>query len=417
MGIVQLDTDSGKSGPKYRLTRGVVVASIAVAMLGSSAPSPIYGLYQTRLGIDHVWLTAIYGIYSLGTVFALIVLGRVSDRIPDRRLLIYAALGAAGIGAVLMALAHSVPALLIGRFFAGMGTGCIMGPATAALIELDPARDRVRAAIIATVAITAGITSGVVITAAALATNFAPTLTPFVLLASLAALLLVALRAAPWTSPDVPSATAHLAVPGIKPRVGALLREAGRPFVISCAAMATAWMAGGCFLALGAIFARQLAGIHNPAVAALTVAVFQIVAGSAQLGGRNFRPHSLAITGAGLMAAGLLLATAAAAFSAASLFCIGALATGLGYGCCFSGAAAISSHSAPARGRATIVSFTYIAGYLGNLIPVMLLGVIADHCGLFAAIASLAGAVTLAGLLLTVSLLRRPNPAPPSPFS
>jgi MFS family permease len=396
----------GKSGPRYLLTRGVVVAAISVAMLGSSAPSPIYGLYQARLGINHVWLTAIYGIYSLGTVFALILLGRISDRIPDRRLLIYAALAAAGIGAVLMAFAHSVPALLIGRFFAGMGTGCIMGPATAALIELDPARDRVRAAITATVAVTGGITSGVVITAAALATGFAPTLSPFVLLASLSVLLLLALRAAPWTPPEVPLATAHLAAPAIKPRVGALVREAGKPFVISCAGMATAWMAGGCFLALGAIFARQLAGIHDPAVAALTVAVFQIVAGSAQLGGRNFRPRTLAMTGAVLMATGLLLATAAAALAASWLFCLGALATGLGYGCCFSGAAAISSHSAPARGRATIVSFTYIAGYLGNLIPVMLLGVIADRFGLFAAIASLAGAVTLAGLLLTLSLAR-----------
>lgn len=401
-----MDAKAAANGPSYHLTRGVIVGAIAVAMLGSSAPSPIYGLYQTRFGIDHVWLTAIYGIYSLGTVFALILLGRISDRIADRRLLIYAALAAAGIGAVLMALAHSVPALLVGRFFAGMGTGCIMGPATAALIELDPLRDRVRAAIIATLAITAGITSGVVITAAALAAHFAPTLTPFVLLASLAAFLLAALRMAPWTPPDVPSATTHLAAPAIKPRLGEVLREAGKPFVISCAGMATAWMAGGCFLALGAIFARQLAGIHNPAVAALTVAVFQIVAGSAQIGGRNFRPRTLAMAGAGLMAAGLLLAAAAAALTASWLFCLGALATGLGYGFCFSGAAAISSHSAPARGRATVVSFTYIAGYLGNLIPVMLLGVIADCFGLFAAIACLAGAVTLFGMLL-VGAIRR----------
>lgn len=394
------------AAPRYLLTRGLVIAAIAVAMVGSSAPSPIYGLYQARLGIDHVWVTAIYGIYSLGTVFALFVLGRIADRVADRRLLLYAALGAAAFGAVLMALAHSVPWLLVGRFFAGMGTGCVMGPATAALIELDPARDRVRAAIIATVSVTSGITSGVVITAAALAAGFAPTLSPFVLLASLSILLFIALRFAPWAPREVAPATAHLSETAAKPQTGALLREAGMPFIVSCAGMATAWMAGGCFLALGAIFARQLAGIHNPAVAALTVAVFQIVAGSAQLGGRNFRPRSLAIGGTALMAAGLLLATLAAALGTAWIFCVGALATGLGYGCCFSGAAALSSHSAPARGRATIVSFTYIAGYLGNLIPVMLLGLIADHFGLFAAIAALGGAATLCGALLIMALLR-----------
>lgn len=398
--------EGGESRPGYLLSRGVVVAAISVAMLGSSAPSPIYGLYQTRLGIDHVWLTAIYGIYSLGTVFALFLLGRVADRIADRRVLIYAALAAAGIGAVLMALAHSVPALLIGRFFAGMGTGCVMGPATAALIELDPARDRVRAAVIATLAVTGGITSGVVISAAALACDLAPTLSPFILLSSLSALLIVTLRLVPWTPPEVAPATAHPAAPVLKPRLGELVREAGKPFVVSCAAMATAWMAGGCFLALGAIFARQLAGIHDPAIAALTVAVFQIVAGSAQLGGRNVEPRRLAMAGSAIMASGLIMATAAAALGAAWLFYVGALLMGLGYGCCFSGAASISSHSAPARGRATIVSFTYIAGYLGNLIPVMLLGVIADHFGLFAAIASLGGAVTVCGALLILALLR-----------
>lgn len=402
----------GKGGPSYRLARSAIVGAIAVAMIGSSAPSPIYGLYQARLGIDHVWLTAIYGIYSLGTVSALFLLGRIADRIGDRRILIYAALAAAGMGAVLMALAQSVPALLIGRFCAGMGTGCIMGPATAAMIELDPARDRVRAAIIATLAVTGGITGGVVLTAAALAMGFAPTLSPFVLLASLCALLLIALRLAPWVRPDVAPATATLPTPAAKPRAALLMREAGAPFLLSCAAMATAWMAGGCFLALGAIFARQLAGIHDPAVAALTVAAFQIVAGSAQLGGRAFRPPALVVTGALLMAAGLLLATAAAALGAAWLFCLGALATGLGYGICFSGAAALSSHSAPARGRATIVSFTYIAGYLGNLIPVMLLGVIADHFGLFAAIASLAGAVTLCSLLLARAIGRLARRSP-----
>jgi MFS family permease len=148
--------------------------------------------------------------------------------------------------------------------------------------------------------------------------------------------------------------------------------------------MAAAWMVGGCFLGLGPIFARRLAGIHDPALAGLTVAVFQIVAGCAQLGLRNLPPRRLVIAGTALMASGLLLATLAAAIGSAALFCAGALFTGTGYGCGFSGAAAIGSRSAPARGRATIVSFTYIAGYLGNLLPVLSLGVVADQFGLLA---------------------------------
>ncbi|HEX3982765.1 MAG TPA: MFS transporter, partial [Acidisoma sp.] len=261
--------------PRYLLARGLVILSVAVAMVGSSAPSPIYGLYQQRFGLDHVWLTAIYGNYSLGTIVALFVLGRISDRIADRRVLIIGALGAAILGAVLMAVAQSLPMLLVGRFFAGMGTGCVMGPATAALVELDPQRDRVRAAIIATVAVTAGITSGVVITAFALQAQIAPLLFPFAMLGISAVILAAALPLAPWAPRDVLPATVHIEQ-GSKPSLGLLIRESGPGFWLACAGMATAWMVGGCFLALGAIFARQLAGIHNPAAAGLTVAAFQI---------------------------------------------------------------------------------------------------------------------------------------------
>ena len=393
--------------PPFLLARCLVILAVAVAMVGSSLPSPLYGLYQAHLHLDHVWLTAIYGTYSVGTVFALFVLGRVSDRIGDRRLLLFAALAATILGAVVMALAHGLPMLLIGRFFAGMGTGCIMGPATAALVELDPMRDRVRAAVIATVAVTAGITSGVIISAIALEADVAPTVAPFAILAVAAATILVALRFVAWTRASVVPATLDRATPAeAKPGAGALLREAGLPFVLSCAGMATAWMVGGCFLALGALFARRLAGIHDPAVAALTVAVFQIVAGCAQLGGRNLAPRRLVIGGVALAASGLLLATLAAAIGSAALFCVGALFTGAGYGGGFSGAAAIGSRSAPARGRATIVSFTYIAGYLGNLLPVLTLGLIADRFGLFAALASLAGAATLVGAVVALGTRR-----------
>ncbi len=321
------------------------------------------------------------------------------------------------LGAVIMALGHGVGLLLLGRFFAGMGTGCIMGPATAALVELDPARDRVRAAVIATVAVTAGITGGVIISAIALEAGIAPTVAPFLVLAVSAAAVLVVLPLVPWAPPEVPPAMLHptptptpmptpMPTSRAKPGAWALVHEAGLPFVVSCAGMAAAWMVGGCFLALGAIFARRLAGIDDPALAGLTVAVFQIVAGCTQLGARNRPPRQLMIAGTALMSSGLIAATVAAAFGSAALFCVGALFTGAGYGCGFSGAAGIGSRSAPARGRSTIVSYTYVAGYLGNLVPVLILGVVADRLGLFAAMATLASAATVFGALLSLAVLR-----------
>ncbi|WP_227306900.1 MFS transporter [Acidisoma cellulosilyticum] len=398
---------TGSGSPRYLPARCVVILAVAIAMAGSSAPSPIYGLYQQHMHLNHMMLTVIYGAYSLGTVAALFLLGRLSDRIADRRVLLILALGCSVLGSVLMAIAGSVPLLLVGRFFAGMGTGCIIGPATAALVELDPLRDRVRAAVMATVAVTAGITSGIVITAAALEANFIPTLLAFLTIIVVSGAVIVMLLLVPWAPRDVLPATAHHSSPA-KPSMALMIREAGVGFWISCAGMVTAWMVGGCFLALGAIFARQLAGIRDPGMAALTVAGFQIVAGCVQLGGRNMPPRRLLMAAASCSIIGLTLATLGAAVGSAALFCLGALFTGMGYGGGFSASAAIGNRSAPARARAAIVSLTYIAGYLGNLFPVILLGVIADHFGLFAAITVLTVGAAALGISLILAVRRLP---------
>jgi MFS family permease len=397
----------GQGGPPYRLARGVVLGAIGAAMVGSSAPSPIYGLYAAHYGIDHFGLTAIYAAYSVGTIAALILLGALSDRLADRRRLLYLALLFVVLGATFMAVARSVPLLLLGRLCAGTASGCLMGPATAALIELDPARDRMRAGTVMTVAVTGGITAGVILTAILLQFHLSPMVSPFVLLALGAMILIAMLRVAPWAPPDVAPAMLHVAGSVARPSSVELLREAGLPFVIACGAMLTAWTVGGSFLALGAIFARQLAHIHNPAEAAMTVAIFQIVAGGVQFAARGWLPRRTVPGGVAFMVLGLLLATLAALVAWPPLFYIGALATGLGYGSTFCGAAALASQSAPPRGRATIVSYSYIAGYLGNLGLVLSLGKVADHFGLFAAMASLTGAATLLGLAVSLAIRRR----------
>ncbi|GAB0114747.1 MFS transporter [Acidisoma sp. C75] len=391
----------------YRLARGAVLAAVAAAMVGSSAPSPIYGLYAAHYRIDHFGLTAIYAAYSVGTVAALLLLGALSDRLADRRRILYVGLLFVIAGAVLMALAGSVPLLLLGRLLSGTASGCLMGPATAALIELDPARDRMRAGTVMTVAVTAGITAGIILTAILLQLRLAPMVSPFVLLALGSLALIPLLRLAPWAPPDVAPAMLHpSAAAQARPRASSLLREAGLPFLLACGAMMTAWMVGGSFLALGAIFARQLAHIHNAAEAAMTVAIFQIVAGSMQFAARGWPPGRTVPGGVGLTILGLILATLAALTARPWLFYAGALFTGFGYGSIFCGAAALASHSAPPQGRAAFVSYSYIAGYLGNLGLVLGLGAVADRFGLFAAMASLTGGAILLGLSVSLGLWR-----------
>ena len=369
-----------------------MIATVVLALLGSSAPSPLYGFYQDRWHFAATVLTEIYTAYSLGTLTTLLVIGRVSDRLGDRRSLLLFGLGAVAVGAVIMAMAGSVDALLVGRVFAGFGTGAVMGPATAALVELDPKRDGKKAAVIATVAITAGGALGPILSGAALALNAAPSVTPYIVLAVAAVVTAICLSRTAWpaTSPVV-----HLSVGIATDGFGRTLRNAGLPYVIACAGMALAWMVGGTFVGLGPTFARHLIGIHSAALAGLTVSAFQVVAGTSQLLTRSMTLKRMLVGGAILMGLSLLLCTLAAAMDSAVIFCLGTVLTGAGFGCCFAGSAALASRSAPPHSRATLVSLAYAVGYIGNLLPVVALGAIADDLGLFDAMAACALATTI----------------------
>jgi MFS family permease len=395
-----------EQGGQGRLARRLVIATVVLALLGSSAPSPLYGFYQDRWHFAATVLTEIYTAYSLGTLTTLLVIGRISDRLGDRRSLLLFGLGAVAVGAVIMATAGSVAALLVGRVFAGFGTGAVMGPATAALVELDPMRDGKKAAVIATVAITAGGTLGPILTGAALALNAAPGVTPYIVLAIAAVVTAICLSQTAWPAKPPPAVQMRTGIPAHG--FGRTLRNAGLPYIIACAGMALAWMVGGTFVGLGPTFARHLIGVHSAALAGLTVSAFQVVAGASQLLCRSMTLKRLLVGGAILMGLSLLLCTLAAAMDSAALFCLGTLSTGAGFGCAFAGSAALASRSAPLRSRATLVSLAYAVGYIGNLLPVVALGAIADDLGLFDAMAACALATTIgaAGIAAAAARMR-----------
>src|SRR3954466_7968087 len=69
-----------------------LLASITVSFLaGSSAPTPLYPLYQNEWGFSSVAVTFIFGIYALALLGTLLVTGRLSDHLGRRPVLVVAA--------------------------------------------------------------------------------------------------------------------------------------------------------------------------------------------------------------------------------------------------------------------------------------------------------------------------------------
>src|SRR5271167_3569895 len=74
----------------------LLLASLTVSFLaGSSAPTPLYGVYMAEWGLTPLMITVVFGIYALAVLLALLVAGRLSDHLGRRPVLLAATLAQA----------------------------------------------------------------------------------------------------------------------------------------------------------------------------------------------------------------------------------------------------------------------------------------------------------------------------------
>ncbi|WP_420226332.1 MFS transporter [Pigmentiphaga litoralis] len=396
--------------PSTVRTRAFVALAIASALLGSSVPSPLYPHYQEIWQLSSSFVSAVFATYAIGVLVSLTLLGRIADRIRDRRVIVLSGLGVIGLGSVIFAFADTPAWLLVGRLFAGAGTGAMVGAANAALVELDPRGDQQRAAVIGTMAFTAGGALGPVLSGLALQWNLWPTVLPFLAILLTAVCAFVGIVASPWVHrPFVPAGQRHDA-PAVSART--LYRSLGFPFLIAMAALMMSWSVGSVFMAASSTIATHLVGIVNPALTGLLVFLFQAMGSVSQLAFRTVRFQTSITWGV------LVVALAQASFfvsawtHSAVAFLVATAFAGLGYGAAFVGAAGLTNYIAPSASRVTVVSWFYVAGYVGgNALPALAVGVLADAFGLFAAV-GIFSAVVMGGGIYTLLRNRHLQVAP-----
>jgi MFS family permease len=152
---------SGPHVPARGSVRAMLVVWIAwvVLMAGVNLPTPLYAVYSERFGFSSVVLTAVFALYAFVLVPALMLFGQLSDRL-GRRIVLLMGLAAGAAGLVVFAFAESAAWLFAGRAFQGLAVGMASSAATAALVELEPARDSRRPALLAGLAQAGGSGAG-----------------------------------------------------------------------------------------------------------------------------------------------------------------------------------------------------------------------------------------------------------------
>ncbi|MEU9925007.1 MFS transporter [Streptomyces griseoluteus] len=396
--------DSGTDPSRRRLRPGYLGAAgvFAVGMMGTTLPTPLYGLYRERIGFSELIVTVVFAVYAVGVIVALLLAGGASD-VLGRRPVLVVALVLSALSAVCFLLEGGLPLLCLGRVLSGFSAGLFSGTGTAAVLDLAPPGRRARAALAATAANMGGLGLGPLVSG--LLAEYAPwpLILPFLVhLALLAVALVVTLLL---------TETVHHegARPPLRPQ-GMRVPPEVRGVFGPCALAAFAGFALlGLFTAVAPAFLTETLGEHNLAVTgAVVFSVFCASTGGQLLMGRIGARAALP-WGCAVLAAGLVLVGTSLLVESLPLLLIGALTGGTGQGMAFRAGLTAVGAAAPEQHRGATISAFFVVAYLGISLPVVGVGALTVGLGV-----RLAGMVfTACALVLVVAVGARVRVRPP----
>ena len=327
-----------------------------VLIAGANLASPLYHVYAARFGFSPLTLTAIFSTYAIVLVPALVLFGRLSDRF-GRRPVLACGLATACAGLLLFAFAQREAWLYTARAVQGLAVAMVSGPATAALVELDPDGNRRRAALGAGLAQTLGSAVGPIF-AGSLA-EFAPF--PLKLSYLLVLGLTVAAGIVVLRLPE-PGRGAHEPWRPQWPRVPPEIR---RPFLRVALTGGVGWAALSLYLSIVPSYAASLLRTHALALLAAVATTALLASAVAQTlmarrSGSWRRDQALGCVLVAVGMGGLIAAAPAGSFA---VLLAGALVAGVGQGLSFLTAQEELNEIAPEdrRGEVTaaFIAFTY----------------------------------------------------------
>ena len=360
----------------------------------SSAPTPLYHLYQQLFHLSPAMITLIFGAYAFALLAALLTLGGLSDYL-GRRPLILLALVFNAAALIIFAFAGSGTELLAGRIVQGFATGIAFPTFGATILDTDRRRGPLLNSITAFVGLTIGSLLGGALV------EFAPYPTQLVyaalLLVTLAEIAVLALM--PETIPVRPGALAAL-----RPRVS-IPKQARSTLLRVTPVNVAGWSLAGFYLSLMPTLVATATGISSPFVGAAVVATLMLSSTASVFIFRTWQAQTVLLTGTAGLVIGVVTTLAGVHLQLVGLLFMGTAVAGLGFGSIFANILRVLLPLAEPHERAELFAAFLIESYLAFSIPAILAGLLAPILGL-AVTAYVYGAVIVVLSAISVVITR-----------
>ncbi|MCS3836184.1 MFS family permease [Pseudomonas sp. JAI111] len=370
-------------------------------LAASTAPTPLYHLYQDHLQFSAATLTLIFGVYALSLLAALLTVGSLSDYL-GRKPVIFTAVLLNMLAMLMFINADSVAWLISARVLQGFATGMATAALGAALLDTD----RQQGPLVNSVAPLLGMAVGAM--GCGLLAEFAPLplqLTFWVLLALFGLQALYV-----WRLPESVSAQSG-ALASLRPTLHVPVQARSalwRVLPINTAA----WALGGFYASLAPSLVRTATGSTSNLIGGATVAVLTVTGALMIYTLRSRAADKVLWIGTSILPVGVALVLLAVHSASLPLFFIGTLVAGCGFGASFLGSLRSVVPLALPHERAGLMSAYYALSYLAFCLPSLLAGSLTRAFGLVAATDAY-GATLIVLAVVALSALIRQRAAQP----
>jgi len=381
---------------------GASLIFLALTLLGflaaSSAPTPLYHLYQDQLHFSPAVLTLIFGVYAFSLLAALLTVGSLSDYL-GRKPVIFVALLLNMLAMLLFINADSVAWLISARLIQGFATGMATSVLGAALLDFD----RRQGPLITSIAPLLGMACGAL--GCGLLAEYAPLplqLTYWILLGLFLAQALYLWRLAESVSPQAG------AWQSLRPTLHVPVQARSALWLILPLNLA-AWAVGGFYLSLAPSLVRAATGSTSNLIGGALVAVLTLSGALSIYTLRNQGADKMLRLSASLLVIGLTLVLVAVHGGSLPLFFVGTLITGSGFGAGFLGALRSIMPLALPHERAGLMSAFYVLSYLAFSLPSLLAGNLTRVFGLIPTTDGYGAVLIVLSAAALLGLLRQPG--------